>query len=357
MNKPFHFFLLVLASVACTGGIILFLLSIAASSEPSVSSSVSQNLPVSASSTKTKRTDAPLYFTTMTHMEEDWKDDTIQPLFKKHVKEIRDSMDLFDEFGAKMTIESAEPFAKANTIWGTNILKEVVDREHGVGTHAGFHVDESTVTPESYVALFAEGKKLVDDLVGPENNQGVSGGFAYDGWVESAAKAGFKYLDGLTALGYLSMPMENRPQGFTDQYIRNVVYHDSIPLDFADRLYLYDLKDSTDLVPDEDGVLTIMGGEIGELSSVAEGRSTCNPDCVFDQADIDAVVAYIKQADSIRDRGRVARINLHIPLVLLSEEGRTMMRKFLEAIKPYADDGTIIFATQVDAYKAYEAFK
>ncbi|MEK7632584.1 MAG: CocE/NonD family hydrolase [Patescibacteria group bacterium] len=302
------------------------------------------------------RTDAPLYFTTMTHMEEDWEDDTIKPLFTKHVAQIRAAMDLFDTFGAKLTIESAEPFASANVKWGVNVMEEVVDRGHGVGTHAGFHVDDDSFTPETYAAGFAKAKAAVDVLVGEEHNQGVSGGFAYDGWVDAAAKGGFKYLDGLTALGYLSMPMENRPQGFTDAYIRNVVYHDSIPPSFADRLYMYDLKDSTDLVPDDDGVLTIMGGEIGELRSIAEGRSTCNPDCIFDQADIDAVVKNIQEADAIRDRSKVARINVHIPLELLTKEGEPLMRKFLEALKPFADDGTIIFATQLDAYKAYKAF-
>lgn len=325
--------------------------------QPVVQDASSTQRSAVGTQTSSARTDAPLYFTTMTHMEEDWKDDEIHPLFTKHVTQIRSAMDLFDEYGAKLTIESAEPFAKANTTWGVNILKEVVGREHGVGTHAGFRLDEDSLTLETYAAKFAEGKAYVDALVGAENNQGVSGGFAYDGWVEAAAKGGFKYLDGLTALGYLSMPLENRPQGFTDTYIRNVAYHDSIPPSFADRLYMYDLKDSTDLVPDDDGVLTIMGGEIGELSSIAEGRSTCTPDCTFDQSDIDAVVSDIRQAAAIRDTSKVARINVHIPLALFTEDGEPLMRKFLAAIKPFADDGTIIFATQLDAYKAYAAFE
>ncbi len=337
---------------ALAGGITFFTLT--KTSTPSTNTSTTNttaNIP-----TVQQRTDAPLYFTTMTHMEEDWKDDTIEPLFHRHVAILRNAMNLFDTFGAKMTVESAEPFAKANTIWGVNIMKEVLDRGHGVGTHAGFHLpDGETVTIPEYAALYAEGKSYVDALVGAENNQGVSGGFAEDNWVQAAAQGGFKFLDGLTALGYLSMPMSARPEGFTDVYINMVAYHDSIPPDFADRLYLYDLKDTADLVPDNDGVLTIMGGEIGELGSIAEGRSTCNPDCVFDEADIAAVVDYIKQADTIRDRSRVARLNIHIPLTLFDEH-LPLIQELLEAIKPYADNGTIVFATQLEAYQGYKNF-
>ena len=77
------------------------------------------NVPVSdhsATSDPTATTDAPFYFTTMTHMEGNFKDDRDEDLFDRHVEQIRWAMDLFDEYGAKLTIESEQSFAKANDI-------------------------------------------------------------------------------------------------------------------------------------------------------------------------------------------------------------------------------------------------
>ena len=109
-------------------------------SRPPIVSTNTESSPVTTevSVAPSAKTNAPLYFTTMTHMEEDFKDDTDQGLFDRHVTNMRWAMDLFDEYGAKLTFESDQPFAKANSIWGVNVLKEAVDRGHGAGTHAGF---------------------------------------------------------------------------------------------------------------------------------------------------------------------------------------------------------------------------
>lgn len=297
---------------------------------------------------------APFYISSMTHMEGNWEDDTIQPLFQKHVGQMRYAMDLFDEYGAKLTFESEQPFAKANSIWGVNILKEVVDRGHGVGTHADFGADKKvTLSLEELTEDFKANKALVDDLVGAENNRGVSGGTGPTDWVLAASAAGFDYLDAVTGFGYLSMDESERPDGWTDQYIRTVAYHDSIPVDFEQRIYPMWLKDATDLIPDEDGVIVDMNGDVGELASLAEGRSTCNPDCEFTQDDITAFTDAIDQALELRDPNKVTRLNLHIPLVLLDPKNETLLRSFLAAIQSYVDKGEVKWATQLEAYEAF----
>ena len=297
---------------------------------------------------------APFYITSMTHMEGNWDDDSIQPLFEKHVSQMRYAMDLFDEYGAKLTFESEQPFAKANSIWGVNILKEVVDRGHGVGTHADFGADKKvTLSLEELTDNFKANKALVDDLVGAENNRGVSGGTGPTDWVLAASAAGFDYIDAVTGFGYLSMDESERPEGWTDQYIRTVAYHDSIPVDFEERIYPMWLKDATDLVPDEDGIIVDMNGDVGELASLAEDRKTCNPDCEFTQDDITAFTDAIDQALELRDPSKVARLNLHIPLVLLDPKNETLLRSFLSAIQSYVDKGEVKWATQSEAYEAF----
>ena len=293
----------------------------------------------------------------MTHMEEDFKDDTDKGLFDRHVANMRWAMDLFDEYGAKLTFESDQPFAKANTIWGVNVLKEAVDRGHGVGTHAGFGATRGvTLTVAELTEKFRENKSLVDALVGASNNRGVSGGTGQTDWVLGASAAGFGYIDAVTGFGYLSMPVSARPDGWTNQYITKTAYHDAIPPEFADRLYPLLLRDAKDLVADADGVLTMMGGDIGELSSLGDGRAGCFPNCVLDSADVSAVLDAIKEADSIRDRSRMARVNMHIPMILLDKKNETLLRQMLSEIKAYADKGTVTWATQLGSYEGYRSW-
>ncbi len=301
--------------------------------------------------------DAPLYVTTMTHMEEDFKDDTDKNLFERHVANMRWAMDLFDEYGAKLTFESEQPFAKANTVWGTNILKEVIDRGHGVGTHAGFGATKgTTLTVAELTAKFKENKALVDGLVGAENNRGVSGGTGPTDWILAEHAAGFEYTDAVTGFGYLSMPASARPDTWTNAYILKTGFHDPIPPEFAGRLYPIPMKDAKDLVPDADGVVVNMSGDIGELASLSEGRINCSPNCVLDSADVTAVLDAIKQADSIRDRSRVARVNVHVPMELLDKKNETVLRQLLAGIRVYVDKGSATWATQLGSYEGYRSW-
>lgn len=299
------------------------------------------------------RTNSPFVMTTMTHMEGNFTDDVNKALFERHVADMRWAMDLFDEYGAKLTFESEQSFAKANTNWGVNILKEAIDRGHGVGTHGDFGAAKDT-TLEQEIADFKANKALVDGLVGAENNQGVSGGTGPADWILGATAAGFKYYDAVTGFGYLSMPLSARPDGWTNPYIIQTAYHDSIPPNLLDRIYPIPMKDAKDLVADPGATMTMMSGDIGELSSIAEGRSTCTPDCTFDQADIDAVIAAIEEIDSARNTSRFAKLNFHIPLSLLNVRNETLLRKMLDAIKKYTDDGTLSWDTMLGSYKQYK---
>ncbi len=298
---------------------------------------------------------AGLYITTMTHMEGNFKDDRDRDLFLRHVDQVRWAMDLFDEYGAKLTIESEQSFAVANTKWDVNILREIVDAGHGVGTHADFGAlpRDRSISLAELTQNFIENKALVDALVGAEHNRGVSGGTGYGDWVLGASAAGFEYMDATTGFGYLSMPLNVRPDGWTDEYIRSTGYHDPIPLEFADRLYPLPLANAEDLVSDEDSVVVIMGGDIGELASLAEGRNTCVPNCVFDEDDVQVVADSIEGAMTLRDDDRMARINMHIPLTLLKEENEVTLRNLLSTIQDYVDAGKLTWATQGESYDAF----
>lgn len=319
---------------------------------PSSGTSSSTNTTTTNPSSSTPKTNAPFVITTMTHMEGDFTDDKEEKVFKKHVADMEWAMDLFDEYGAKLTFETGKSFAVANTNWNQNILKEALSRGHGVGTHADFGAD-GKITATELATDFQEMKSLVDNLVGAENNQGVSGGTGPNDWILGAASAGFHYYDAVTGFGYLSMPESARPSGWTNSYILSTGYHDSIPPNLMDRIYPIPMKDAKDFVPDAGAQITMMSGDIGELSSLAEGRITCTPNCTLDQNDIDVFTADIDEILSSRDTTRFAKINVHIPMNLLITKNETVLRSMLTAIKTYTDKGELSWDTQLGAYKQY----
>ncbi|KAF0106586.1 MAG: Uncharacterized protein FD146_2494 [Anaerolineaceae bacterium] len=302
--------------------------------------------------------DAPLYLTTMTHMEGGHDDDKVQAVFEQHIDQLTYGMDLADTYGAKLTIESEQPFAIANTKWNRNFMAEIVARGHGVGTHCDFGFRDEVMSVERYSRFFAENKALVDALVGAENNLGCSGGGGANDWALAASLAGFKYIDGVVGMHYLSMPLENRPDPtWTDEYIRNVSYHAGAPLDLYERIYPFMVADATDFVPDEDGVLLVSSGELGLLSAMAEGILE-NPagrwnNPPLTNEDVDVLAAFIREVNQNRDRSRIAKLGVYLPANVFAPENEAVLRYFFEQMQSLADQGIITWATQKAVYEAY----
>jgi len=306
--------------------------------------------------------DAPLYMTTMTHMEGGFTDDKDQGVFLKHVDELRYGMDLADEYGAKLTIESEQPFARANTKWNLNAMVEVLQRGHGVGTHCDFGFRDEVMSVDKYSRFFAENKALVDALVGAESNLGCSGGGGANDWALAASMAGFKYLDGIVGMHYLSMPLVNRPDSaWTDDYICSEGYHMNAPVDLYQRIYPFGVANAQDFVADEAPVIVVSSGEMGPLAGMAEGvgevgGGQCRPECVLTNEDVDALVAKILGINQNRDRSRVAKLTIYIPAALFVEENGDGLRYFFSQMQSLAQQGVITWATQKQVYEAYVAW-
>lgn len=317
-------------------------------------------------------TEAPLYLTTMTHMESNFTDDKNEEMFLHHVNLIRYAMDLADEYDATLTIESEQPFAKANKIWGINIMKEIFDRGHGVGTHCdlGGGANGEKVSTQKYTLDFVENKKLVDALIGEENNHGCSGGGGVNDWVTAASAAGFEYINGIVAMHLLAIPEENRPdpEHFTDDFIKNGGgYHNNVPEDLMDRIYLIKLKDVDDFEDDEDGIIVVSNGELGGLGGLAEGgnenadKEECPKSrCPLTKEDVDAFTEIVREVDAARDHSRVAKLALYLPLDIFEEENEEILRYFFSEAQKLQNEGFIQWGTQwelVEDYLQREPFK
>lgn len=340
--------------------IILAACSIPTDNPPRPTLSETSPPPVTLESAPGQNGEAPLYLTTMTHMEHGFDDDTNQGVFEIHVQQLTYGMDLADEYDAKLTIESEQPFAIANVTWNRNFMAEIMTRGHGVGTHCDFGFHEKLMPVERYSRFFAENKALVDALVGSENNLGCSGGGGLNDWALAASLAGFKYIDGVVGMHYLSMPLDNRPDAtWTNEYIANIGYHRNAPVDLYQRIYPFMVADAADFVPDANGVILVSSGELGPLYMLAEGTAETGercPDCSYGFDDVDVLVALIREVDQNRDPNRIAKLTVYFPVHDFVPKNEPVLRYFFEQMQALADQGIITWATQRQVYEAYMAW-
>jgi len=291
----------------------------------------------------------PLYFSVMSHYEVTFTDDTNDAVFNKHVSDLNWALDLFDDYDAKLTIETEKPFARAVLNSGSTILSDALARGHGVGTHCDIGTSTGT-TVESLAADYKENKELVDEIVGEENNRGCSGGFGPADYVLAASSAGFGYLDGVVYYAYLAQPQSIRPDQVSDEEIRNIYFHDPVIPNFSDHIYPRFLNDAQDFVEDADGTFVLLNGELGEIANLEEGRSNCP--CTLTDADFDVVYDAIDEANAVRDPKRVAHIYIHMAPGNFKPENEALLRSFLEHMQQLQADGKIQWATMGEVYDA-----
>jgi len=130
-------------------------------------------------------------------------------------------------------------------------------------------------------------------------------------WASAAHKADFRFVDGVVAAHYLSMPIANRPSpSWTDAFIRGRAYR------YAARL--------------------------------ADGASD----------DVDAVVELIRLVADNRDPGRVAKIDIALDIGYLDPTDATaddVLDYFYAQIGELVAEGGIPWATEHEVYDAFRA--
>lgn len=296
---------------------------------------------------------APFIFTVMTHTDGTY---STECAFAQEVAAIRWGIALYDEAGVKMNLEASKEFATADATWGRRpgILRRTLDGGHGVGTHCNNVVADRPPDIRDVEAKIRENKTLVDGLVGAANNVSVSGICGRTDWVVAATRAGFKITDAATGYCYLSMLPAVRPAGWEDDAdILSTLYHDPVPADAVDRVSPMKLQNAQNFVADAAGTLTFSNGELGELASLSEGRSTCAPSCKLEEADFQVVYEAIGDIASAKIPSKIARINIHIPTSTFSPDNYVLLRSFLSRLKTYADADTIVFGTQKDVLDTF----
>ncbi|MGQ9909144.1 MAG: hypothetical protein ACUVS2_09955 [Candidatus Flexifilum sp.] len=297
----------------------------------------------------------PIYFTTMTHMEGNFVDDRERAAFDQHIAQLTFLMETAERYGGIITVESERPFARAQAVYGINFMQTLVERGHGVGTHCDVGYGGPPLTYDQFVAALRENKALVDALVGPENNLNCSGAGGTNDYVRGLHEAGFLFMDGVVSMHYLSMPLENRPgPQWTDDYIRQGHFHER-PFPYEEAVHPRLLADAQDFVPDPDGIMVVLSGEINAIDRLAEARAgqECRQRCPITTEDVEAAVAYLREIDSARDPNAVAQAVVHFPTWTLMQENAAVIQAFFQAMQQLAQEGVIRWAPLQDAYFAY----
>ena len=306
----------------------------------------------------------PIHFAVMVHLEGNLQFPTQQSL-TTYDQSVRSTIDLFSTNGGRLTVESEKPYADAAAKWAAsdNALKYSLSKGMGVGTHCDMTDNQTNASD------FATNKGKVDAHVGAENNLGCSGGWVKGDWANAAYDGGFKYLDGVVMRSYLGVPEANRPvnpstgKPYTDTEITTVVYHDPAPQDLMQRIYPRKLANTNDLEGDADGRLLLLTGEIGEITSLYEGRSNCFPNCMLTQDDFDAVISTLEQVYAAKDHSKFAMMYMHFPMGTLRPDpgGLTTDQKiqltstWLQKMGALQSEGKIVWVTMKEAYEGFVA--
>ncbi len=299
-----------------------------------------------------EKSSAPLFFSTMTHMEGNWTQAASNlAFFEKQAAYLKTAMVYADEYDAVLTFESEIPFAEGMLRFDHNVFQEALDHGMGIGSHCDIS-PKIDFTDEEMIAEFQKRKDAVDALVDPLENLGCSGGGGLGDWYTGAVGAGFKYIDGTVGYHYLAMPLSQRPEGWTNKAILSEYYHYPAPWDEAQRYYPFRVSESS-FTEDSDGKLVVSGGSVGLLEGMAEDQD-CQEPCKLTQDDVDVLIEKIRAFAATRDTSRVAKMEVYIPTQTYDEPA---MKYFFEQMRNLQEDGVLQWASQKEIYEAFVAWE
>jgi hypothetical protein len=287
-----------------------------------------------------------LYLGIMVHLE-GWDDNRDQESFERHVSLVREYADLFERYGAKLTLESKE-LTDGSIRWGDNVLLEMERRGHGIGVHAdiggSLSYDCDRFTPD----LRAERLQLESLGVSVRH---VSGNTSHCDWVTATINAGYEFTTGTVAYNVMSMPEESRPEEYRHCPTPSKC-HQIYPPDLVDRLHPWRAMDGSNwLTHDPEGGLVILASDGGLNCIQEELEGGVTSPCEFNDGDIAYTVDRIEEALSLASPDQVNLI--YFSWSLGKPLDPEIMEVWLEKIKPFVDEGTVSWAALPEIYDAY----
>jgi hypothetical protein len=293
--------------------------------------------------------DDVLYIGIMVHLE-GWNDGAEEERFRLHAELVREYAELFEQYGAVLTLESRE-MTDGSIRWDDNVLLEMQQRGHGVGVHADIGGQRNYDCSRFADDLRAEKEQLESLGVSVLH---VSGTVSHCDWVTASLQAGFEFTTGIVAYGVKSMPLAAQPEQFRDCN-SPAACHQAYPLDLANRLSPWRAASGADWVTPipEGGLVIIPSG--GGLPCMAEEQRTSDSTtrCEFSTEDIPASIAELEEALSLMQPGRLN--TYYVSWSLGNPIPPEMLEAWLQAIQPYAASGQVQWVSLIDMYEMYTA--
>ena len=150
-----------------------------------------------------------LLFTVTVHLE-GWEDDINEQRFHRHAALLREYADLFEQYGAVLTLESKEMTAGC-FLWGDNVLGEMEQRGHAVAVHADVGAKPGDTRSDIRSKLTQAVGEMRQIGLDPRH---VSGVCSRADWVSATADTGFEAVTGVVSYGLWSLDKNLRPEGF-----------------------------------------------------------------------------------------------------------------------------------------------
>lgn len=239
-------------------------------------------------------------FTIVLHLE-GWEDGEKEIRFRKHAEQLREYADLFERYGAKMTLESKEMIDGCIN-WNDNVLLELQERGHAVGIHADAG-GEQNASVRSITRTLSEMRAKLFAL-GIETSF-ASGTASKANWVKACEQAGIDTVSCMVAYGLWSLDPTLRPEGF-EPYRSPADGHAPYPFTLEERVTPWLMDDGSNwIIADPNGsVLLIPSGlSLNGASEELNGEQVHESELT--QADIDAWRAILPRVVAASDSGRV----------------------------------------------------
>jgi hypothetical protein len=293
---------------------------------------------------------AVLYYGVMVHLE-GWDDAREAGSFERHAAAVRRYADLFEKYGARLTLESKE-FTDGCIQWKDNVLREMESRGHGIGVHADVGGEKDMNCAE--FAPLLRGRKETLESLGVRVRH-ASGIVSACDWVTAAADAGFQFATGTVAYALNSLRADLKPEGFSCD--NPAACHQPYPFDLAGRMHPWRMNTGQDwILPSDDGRLVILPSG-GGLTCAAEesGSDDSYTKCDFSAADVDALVAELEKVLALVEEGKLNAY--YVSWSLGKELADSILEDYLRRVKPYVDSGRLQWKTLPEMYDLYVAWE
>ncbi len=285
-----------------------------------------------------------LYIGLMVHLE-GWnlREDAAYDSYKEKILALAD---IFDEYGAALTLELKEPVT-ACEIRGDYYFKQLEERGHGIGVHADAG---GTAKPgETWQDMSLSMASMKNTL----EKQGVtvrhvSGYCSPLDWVRAVLEAGYSFVTGGVTYCLLSLPQEEIPEPYSDCETP-AECHDPYPLTIEDRIHAWTIKKGEPWIEDRKaGELVYIAAATDGLPYLS-GEDSGAPEFTGDDVDV-----YLEKLEYALNHLDSEQPNFfYVGWSFGTEMPESFARQWLGAIQQYADEGRVQWKTIPEMYDIY----